>query len=70
MAIVVFLYVIIDIALVNTVSIEFIFSSAPTVVSVDGRPLAYFPKWGILRPGVPKKFLSLNSLRQTTNVLL
>ena len=45
-AIVVFLYVIIAIVLVNTLSIEFIFSSAPTVCDCGWSPSRLFPQMG------------------------
>ena len=46
MTIVVFLYVIIAIALVNTLSIEFIFSSAPTLCVCGWSPSRLFPQMG------------------------
>ena len=45
-AIVVFLYVIIAIVLVNTLSIEFIFSSAPTVCECGWSPSGLVPQMG------------------------
>ena len=46
MTIVVFLYVMIAIALVNTLSIEFIFSSVPTVCVCGWSPSRLFPQMG------------------------
>ena len=46
MAIVIFLHVMIAIALVNTLSIEFIFSSAPTVCICGWSPFRLFPQMG------------------------
>ena len=46
MAIVIFLHVMIAIALVNTLSIEFIFSSAPTVCICGWSPSRLFPQMG------------------------
>ena len=46
MAIVIFLHVMIAIALVNTLSIEFIVSSAPTVCICGWSPSRLFPQMG------------------------
>ena len=56
MAIVIFLHVMIAIALVNTLSIEFIFSSAPTVCIGGWSPSRLFPQMGNITYPVRKHY--------------